>query len=170
MRCLPRAAVRRMDSGVRRSWPFRLVALLTALLVSLAAPALAVTHALAHAHFADGHAGREVAHATGVMAHHDDDHHHAHAPEAADSRNVGTDRADRAALGPADHTHRHGRATVDVAPGAREGTDDAPWTWPVVDHPEEHQRTEHGTDRTANDDRAAAGMNHRSTHTRCWLE
>jgi len=61
----------------------------------------------------------------------------------------------------------HGGREQDLESQA--GTDDWPWTWPVVVHPDEHQRADDGTDCTTNDDRAAAGMDHRSTHARCWL-
>lgn len=80
---------------------------MTALLVSLAAPGLAVAHGLAHDHLAHEHAA--VAHPAEHP--HEDEHeeHRDHSPIAP-------------ALRSADHEHGHDHATVAVAPGARELT------------------------------------------------
>jgi len=81
--------------GVRRSSPFRLLAFVLALLGSFSAPALALTHGLAHDHLADRHSAN---------AHHD---------VVQDAWAVAFDT-------PADGEHAHDHATVDVAPGTRD--------------------------------------------------
>jgi hypothetical protein len=91
---------------VRRSVSFRLLAFVLALLGSLAAPGLALTHGLAHAH----------------LARHHEQHH-----EASAARSSPTPTLDAP-----DDDHAHGHATVDVAPGAR---DVARLQWPPATLP-----------------------------------
>ncbi|MGZ8491366.1 MAG: hypothetical protein ACXWZS_04070 [Gemmatirosa sp.] len=88
---------------MRRRPPARLIAFLTALLVSLTAPGLAVAHGLAHDHLAHEHAAAAA--------------HHANEAGHDDARDHG---AETPALQAAEHEHQHGHATVAVAPGARE--------------------------------------------------
>ena len=84
--------------------------LVIALLVSLAAPALAVTHGLAHAHLAHEH-GEPAAHEShGEHADHDE----APAPTHVD------DVEPAAAFEPAEHGHHHDHATLAVAPAGRD--------------------------------------------------
>jgi hypothetical protein len=103
---------------VRHSAAGRLAAFALALLVSLTAPALALSHGLAHGHLADEHAAE--AHAV-PEATHEGDHDHGMAPGAMEAHHDldGVDAAS-VVLRPAEHGHEHDHATLDVAPGARE--------------------------------------------------
>ena len=80
-----------------------MIALVTALLMSLAAPGLALAHGLAHDHLAHEHAAA-AAHDSGGAGHDDDRHHD----------------ADVSAIRAGEHAHEHGHATIAVAPGARD--------------------------------------------------
>lgn len=92
----------RVDSGVRRSVLFRLLALVLALTAGLGGPGHAVAHGLAHDHVRQAH--------------------HAHgAPHAAVAPGHDADAAWGAAvtLGAPAHDHAHRHAAVDVALGER---------------------------------------------------
>lgn len=122
---------------MRRSVAARLVAFLTALVVSLTAPGLAVAHGLAHAHLAHEHADTPADHGGAGRGepsprdeHHADGEHRepaAPAPSGAvppleGARDDAHGDLASPAVAPADHGHRHGHATVAVAPGARDLT------------------------------------------------
>jgi len=93
---------------VSRSLSFRLIALVVALLGSLAAPASALTHGWLHEHAAHEqaeHHAQEASHASSV-AHAAVDH---------------TAMAVTAEVEEQDNHHRHGHNTIAVAPAARDG-------------------------------------------------
>jgi hypothetical protein len=81
---------------VLRAASSRLIALILGLLVCLAGPGTAVTHAIAHVHVADEHEGDE----------HGRDHAPSPIPMAEDGH----------------HGHSHGHATVDCAPTYRQSS------------------------------------------------
>jgi hypothetical protein len=97
---------------VRRSPPFRLLALVLALLGSLSAPALATAHGVAHDHVAREHHQ--------AADHHEADHHGADDQGAGDREADRHERAARAFDGPSSDEHRHDHASVDSAPGPRD--------------------------------------------------
>jgi len=88
---------------VRQSAIYRSTALLVALLVSFAAPGLALAHGQTHDHLARAQAAHDVPHADGA---------------GHDSADASDDHA-RLAISPAEHRHAHGHATLDVAPAVR---------------------------------------------------
>ena len=93
---------------MRRSVPYRLVAFVFGLLVSLTAPALAVTHGLAHDHLAHAH------------GEHEEHEEHVAETTVAPSAGHALDADLAPTLAPAGHGHEHGHATIDVAPGPRD--------------------------------------------------
>ncbi len=108
--------------GVPRSWRFRLLALVVALLGSLSAPSLAIAHGRVHEHVAHRHGADEFSHvdpsrAADRVA---DDHGVAHGDESADARDATASGASVRQAPAGEHAHGHPR--VDAVQGVRDLT------------------------------------------------